>query len=80
MTALVCVAETHTLDIAREIPDAHGEGVYSVRFSSDCTAVVSCSNDKVLKVWNAGVGALPTKPLARTDHSCVRGSDWRAQG
>ena len=45
---------TASLDLKAEKQDAHSDIVRSVAFSPDGKTIVSGSNDKTLKVWDAG--------------------------
>ena len=44
---------TASLDLKAEKQDAHSSSVRSVAFSPDGKTIVSGSNDKTLKVWDA---------------------------
>ena len=57
---------TASLDLKAEKQDAHSMSARSVAFSPDGKTIVSGSNDKTLKVWDAGVLALTLQPLAQT--------------
>jgi WD40 repeat protein len=51
------VAELKTLEVVElKILDGHTDYVQSVAFSSDSTRVVSCSDDKSVRVWDALTG------------------------
>ena len=52
-----------SLELKAEKQGAHSHVVASVAFSPDGKTIVSCSNDKTLKVWDAGAWALtPSNP------------------
>ena len=52
-----------SLELKAEKGDAHSGSVRSVAFSPDGKTIVSGSNDKTLKVWDAGASALtPSNP------------------
>ena len=44
-----------TLELKTEKQNAHSNNINSVKFSPDGKSIVSCSHDKALKVWDAGV-------------------------
>ena len=50
------------MELKVEKQSAHSNGVYSVAFSPDGKTIVSGSNDKTIKVWDAGVSALTHPP------------------
>ena len=52
------VLATASLELKAEKQGAHSGPVYSVAFSPDGKTIVSGSNDKTLKVWDAGASAL----------------------
>ena len=52
-----------SLELKGEKQSAHSGGINSVAFSPDGKTIVSGSNDKTIKVWDAGVSALtPSNP------------------
>ena len=52
-----------SLELKAEKQSAHSGEVTSVAFSPDGKTIVSGSDDKTLKVWDAGVSALtPSNP------------------
>ena len=52
-----------SLELKAEKQSAHSDEVRSVAFSSDGKTIVSGSDDKTIKVWDAGVSALtPSNP------------------
>ena len=52
-----------TLELKKSKESAHRHYVYSVAFSPDGKTIVSGSDDKTLKVWDAGVSTLtPSNP------------------
>ena len=52
-----------SLELKAEKKKAHSRSVNSVAFSPDGKTIVSGSDDKTLKVWDAGVSALtPSNP------------------
>jgi WD40 repeat protein len=54
---------TASLELKAEKQSAHSEKVTSVAFSPDGATIVSGSNDKTIKVWDAGVSVLtPLNP------------------
>ena len=58
-----------SLELKAEKQSAHSNWVRSVAFSPDGKTIVSGSNDKTIKVWDAGVLALtPTPILLKSDH------------
>ena len=58
LTALVLAAAS--LELKAEKQSAHSDWVHSVAFSPDGKTIVSGSNDKTLKVWDAGT---PSRPI-----------------
>ena len=56
---------TASLDLKAEKQDAHSDIVRSVAFSPDGKTIVSGSNDKTLKVWDAGTPSLPDPSPSR---------------
>ena len=48
-----------------EKQNAHSGGIYSVAFSPDGKTIVSGSNDKSIKVWDAGASPDTLKALAQ---------------
>ena len=46
---------TASLELKAEKQSAHSNGVTSVAFSPDGSTIVSGSDDKTIKVWDAGV-------------------------
>ena len=64
LTAPVLVAAS--LELKAEKQSAHSDYVRSVAFSPDGKTIVSGSDDKTLKVWDAGASALTLQPLAQT--------------
>ena len=55
-----------SLELKAEKRSAHSGDVNSVAFSPDGKTIVSGSDDKTLKVWDAGASACPISPLAQT--------------
>ena len=52
-----------SFELKVEEQSAHSEAVTSVAFSPDGTTIVSGSDDKTIKVWDAGVSVLtPSNP------------------
>ena len=47
------------MELKAEKQSAHSKGVESVAFSPDGATIVSGSFDRRIKVWDAGVSALP---------------------
>ena len=64
MTAPVLAAAS--LELKAEKQSAHSGFVFSVAFSPDGKSIVSGSEDKTLKVWDAGVGTDTPEPSAQT--------------
>ena len=64
MTAPVLAAASLELKAEKKI--AHNGDVNSVAFSPDGKTIVSGSDDKTLKVWDAGVSTDALQPLAQT--------------
>ena len=57
------VLVTGSLELKAEKQSAHSGDVNSVAFSPDGKTIVSGSDDKTIKVWDAGVLALtPSNP------------------
>ena len=55
-----------SLELKAEKKSAHSSLVISVAFSPDGKTIVSGSEDKTIKVWDAGVAADTPKPLVQT--------------
>ena len=55
-----------SLELKAEKQGAHSRNVNSVAFSPDGKTIVSGSDDKTLKVWDAGIPARPIPHLAQT--------------
>ena len=70
-----------SLDLKAERQSAHNHSHYvmSVAFSPDGKTIVSGSNDKTLKVWDAGASALTPTPISsQSDHFPRLSQDpWR---
>ena len=54
------------MELKAEKQRAHGDLVRSVAFSPDGTTIVSGSDDKTIKVWDAGVSTDTLQPLDQT--------------
>ena len=54
-----------SLELKVEKQSAHSGSVRSVAFSPDGKTIVSGSNDKTIKVWDAGVGAYTNPNLVQ---------------
>ena len=55
-----------SLELKAEKQGAHSRDVNSVAFSPDGKTIVSGSDDKTLKVWDAGGPAPPILPLSQS--------------
>ena len=55
-----------SLELKAEKQSAHSDIVLSVAFSPDGKTIVSGSDDKTIKVWDAGVSTDTLQPLAQT--------------
>ena len=64
LTAPVLAAAS--LELKAEKQSAHSDLVRSVAFSPDGKTIVSGSDDKTLKVWDAGGPAPPILPLSQS--------------
>ena len=72
---------TASLELKAEKQDAHSDWVQSVAFSPDGKTIVSGSDDKTIKVWDAGASALiPSNPKPRPDRPGACGSFPGPQG
>jgi WD40 repeat protein len=49
------VLATASLEFKAERQSAHSDNVLSVAFSPDGSTIVSGSDDKTIKVWDAGI-------------------------
>ena len=79
LTAPVLAAAS--LELKAEKQSAHSGDVNSVAFSPDGKTIVSGSDDRTLKVWDAGASALiPLNPQPKTDGSPACCSFPGAQG
>ena len=79
LTASVLAAAS--LELKMEKQSAHSDDIRSVAFSPDGKTIVSGSNDKTLKVWDAGASVLiPLNPQPKTDGSPACCSFPGAQG
>ena len=54
------------MELKAEKQSAHSDWVRSVAFSPDGKTIVSGSDDKTIKVWDAGVSTDTLQPLAQT--------------
>ena len=61
-----CTLAAASLELKAEKQSAHSYRVMSVAFSPDGKSIVSGSNDKTLKVWDAGVGTDTPESSAQT--------------
>ena len=55
-----------SLELKAEKQSAHSDPVWSVGFSPDGKTIVSGSEDKTLKVWDAGTPACPIPHIAQS--------------
>ena len=55
-----------SLELKAENESAHSACINSVAFSPDGKTIVSGSDDKTIKVWDAGVGTDTPEPSAQT--------------
>ena len=58
--AFSCALQTTALDLRLLMLEGHSESVTSCAFSGDDTRVVTASDDKTAKIWDAKTGALQT--------------------
>ena len=56
-----------SLELKAEKQSAHIRPVYSVAFSPDSKTIVSSSEDRTLKVWDAGASLPPCPSACQTD-------------
>jgi len=64
---------TASLELKAKKQSAHSDWVRSVAFSPDGASIVSGSDDKTIKVWDAGTVAhtiFLTQPKAKRPHAC----------
>ena len=54
------------MELKAEKQSAHSSLVTSVAFSPDGSTIVSGSNDKTIKIWDAGGPAFPVPNLSQT--------------
>ena len=72
MTLPCFLADASSLALVAEKTNAHSDYINSVAFSPDGTKIVSGSDDKTIKAWDAGANSAPNRlSLAKSYHSCL---------
>src|SRR5207253_7343824 len=64
--------------LVREIPNAHRDTIFAVKFSPDGQFLATASADRLMKVFRAGDGSLVRTFEGHTHH--VLGVAWRSDG
>ena len=63
------IPATGSLELKAEKQSAHSDAIYSVAFNNDGTKIVSGSDDKTIKVWDAGT--YQCFPTCSPPHMCT---------